>query len=105
ITSMARRQFGKDGKIHSTLIPYVEVVKQIAAEKNVPLLDLHSRSIELYEKLGREGSEKELAPRKENGDVDNTHLTASGAKLIALLVADAVRVQVPELAPYLKSAP
>src|SRR5438874_10660648 len=35
ITSMARRQFRDDGKIHSSLIPYVDVVKHIAAEKHV----------------------------------------------------------------------
>src|SRR5438067_5585325 len=33
VTSLTRRQFRDDGKIHSTLVPYVDVVKQIAAEQ------------------------------------------------------------------------
>lgn len=102
ITSLSRRQFGADGKIHSSLIPYVEVVKEIAAEKKVPLVDLQARSIELYERLGKAECEKELAPRKPSGDVDNTHLTAEGAKVIAPLVADELRKAVPALAVYIK---
>src|SRR5438309_517859 len=63
VTSLSRRQWGPDGKIHSTLQPNADVVKQIAAEKNVPLIDLHARSIELYEKLGKEAVNK-LSPKK-----------------------------------------
>src|SRR5438105_1525148 len=63
VTSLSRRQWGPDGKIHSTLQPNADVVKEIAAEKHVPLIDLHARSIELYEKLGREGV-NELSPTK-----------------------------------------
>jgi acetyl esterase len=57
VTSLVRRQFDKSGsgKINSSLVPYVDVVKAIAAEKNVPLIDLHARSKELCEKLGKEG--------------------------------------------------
>src|SRR5437763_15869994 len=36
ITSLSRRQWGPDGKIHSTLVPNAEVVKEIAKVKNVP---------------------------------------------------------------------
>jgi pectinesterase len=58
VTSLVRRQWDKngDGKITSSLVPYVEVVKQIAAEKNVPLVDLHATSKELCEQLGRENA-------------------------------------------------
>src|SRR4051812_46333403 len=57
ITPLARRQWDKshEGKINSSLQPYAEAVERIAVEKKVPLLDLHSRSIELCEKLGVEG--------------------------------------------------
>jgi len=103
VTSLARRQWGKDGKIHSTLIPYVEVVKQISADKNVPLIDLHERSIQLYEKLGKQGCIDRLSPVKEDSTIDNTHLTAKGAELVAPLVADELKKVAPELASYLKS--
>ncbi|MGN6368560.1 MAG: rhamnogalacturonan acetylesterase [Phycisphaerae bacterium] len=117
ITSLSRRQWGADGKIHSTLVPYVEVVKEIAAEKHVPLLDLHEKSIELYEKLGREKIE-ELSPMKpaakgeqvKTGETeatqkmvyDGTHLNAKGSAVIGRMVAEMVKEQVPGLAPYIK---
>ncbi len=118
ITSLSRRQWGADGKIHSTLVPNVEVVKEIAAEKHVPLIDLHGKSIELYEKLGKEKIE-ELSPMKPAGpgeDIksgaaatttqkmvyDGTHLNAKGSAVIGKMVADEVKVKVPALAPYIK---
>src|SRR5438132_1591693 len=55
VTSLIRRQWGDDGKIHSTLQSWADAVKQLAAEKRVPLIDLHARSIELYEILGKDG--------------------------------------------------
>ena len=115
VTSLSRRQWGGDGKIHSTLVPYVEVVKQIAAEKKVPLIDLHARSIELYEKLGKE-KVLELSPRK-NADAtsktsgaapaatqeyDGTHLNAKGSAVVGAIVAEELKKAVPDLAPHIK---
>jgi len=115
VTSLSRRQWGADGKIHSTLQPYVDVVKAIAAEKNVPLLDLHSLSIAFYEK---EGKEKiiELSPKKNadaksansdttataNKSVDGTHLNEKGGPIIGAMVAAELKKVVPELAPHIK---
>ena len=100
ITSLSRRQWGDDGRIHSTLGPYVEVVKEVAAAENVPLIDLHTRSIALYEQLGREGC-NELSPLKD-GEVDNTHLNAKGSQAIGPIVAEEVARAVPELAPHIR---
>jgi lysophospholipase L1-like esterase len=122
VTSLSRRQWGSDGKIHSTLQPYVDVVKQIAAEKNVPLIDLHARSIELYEQLGKAGCEK-LSPLKDattkssakkddetaadaaaaKGKVyDGTHLNRKGSDTIGPIVAEELKKAVPELASHLQ---
>ncbi len=47
ITSIVRRVFGSDGKIKSdSLVPYVEAVRELAAAKNVPLLDLYRGHLE-----------------------------------------------------------
>jgi lysophospholipase L1-like esterase len=100
VTSLSRRQWGADGKIHSTLTPYVDVVKQIAAEKKVPLIDLHARSIELYEKLGKAGC-NELSPRTDKR-IDNTHLNAKGSQVIGKIVAEELKRAVPSLAPFIK---
>jgi lysophospholipase L1-like esterase len=101
VTSLSRRQWGDDGKIHSNLDPNVKVVKEIAAEKHVPLIDLHARSIELYEKLGKEACD-ELAPKKDDGTIDNTHLNAKGSEVIGPIVAEELEKAVPELAPCVK---
>jgi lysophospholipase L1-like esterase len=112
VTSLSRRQWGDDGKIHSNLGPYVDVVKEIAATKHVPLIDLHALSIDLYEKLGREevNTMSALTPstapatdptQKKASTIDNTHLNAKGAKVIGQLVANELAKAVPALAPYL----
>jgi len=115
VTSLSRRQWGPDGRIRSTLVPYVEVVKAIAAEKNVPLVDLHARSIELYEKLGKDGvlalspllaptTRPAPAPAATRRAYDATHLNAHGSQVIGPLVAGDLKTAVPDLAPHLKPA-
>ena len=118
VTSMSRRQWGPDGKIHSTLVPYVEVVKEIAAAKHVPLIDLHERSIELYEKLGKDGCNalsplkpattkptkdaEAVADNKTAGMVyDGTHLNEKGSAIVGPIVAAELAKVVPELAPHI----
>jgi lysophospholipase L1-like esterase len=104
VTSLSRRIWGADGKIHSNLQAYVDVVKEIAAEKNVPLIDLHARSIELYEKLG-EGKVNALSAKRPSTDpsaaerttVDATHLNAKGGIMIGRIVADELGMAVKEL--------
>lgn len=109
VTPLTRRQWDKTspGKIRSSLAPYAEEVREIAAEKKVPLVDLHARSIELCESLGREKC-LEFSPTKTvNGTngVDGTHLNAKGRVLFARLVVEELRKSVPELAPMLRDEP
>lgn len=101
VTSLTRRIFGSDGKIRSTLVPYVDSMKSLAAEKKVPLVDLHTRSIELAERLGVEKA-KGLGPLHPEikGAVDGTHLNAEGAKATAPLVVEELKKVEPELAKY-----
>jgi lysophospholipase L1-like esterase len=124
VTSLSRRQWGPDGKIHSTLQPWADVVKDIAAQKNVPLIDLHARSIEFYESQGRDKL-YELSPIKnaqpsstpaganladtapapapgQNKVYDGTHLNAKGGQVIGRIVADELKKAVPDLVPYIR---
>jgi pectinesterase len=109
VTSLSRRAWGKDGKIHSTLGPYVDVVRAIAKEKDVPLIELNARSIELYERLGKAETDT-LSPRSpdpsEKGKtlIDGTHLNAKGGTVIGKLVAEEMARAVPGLARYVKAA-
>lgn len=102
VTSLTRRRFREDGRIHSDLTAYADAVKRLAAEKKVPLLDLHARSIEYFDQLGPDGWQK-LAPPNKEGKPDATHLNADGSRAVASIVADELRKAVPELAPYIKT--
>lgn len=99
ITSLVRRQWNNKGKeINSRLVPYVEVVKQIAKEKDVLFIDLHASSKQLCEEFGREKC-IELSPIKDGNQVDNTHLNAKGSLIFAKLVVD----ELVRIEPKLKS--
>jgi polygalacturonase len=106
VTSLVRRQWDKSGndKISSSLTPYVEAVKKIAAEKNVPLVDLHARSQALCEQWGREKC-LEFSPIKPTNQVDNTHLNAKGSVIFARLVVEELCKVMPELGPCFRSEP
>jgi pectinesterase len=101
VSSLSRRQWGEDGKIHSTLTPYVQAVIKLGAAKGVPVIDLHAASIALYEKLGKDAVNA-LSAKTATGAVDNTHLNAKGSDVIGELVAAELRKTVPELAEHLK---
>ena len=123
VTSLTRRIFDKsgNGKIVSTLTPYVEEVRKLAAEKHVPLVDLYARSVELCEKLGPEACLAFSPPKTTNqvsnaagtNRVDNpganqwdtTHLNATGSVVFARLVVEELVHAAPELAPCLRSGP
>lgn len=101
VTPPPRRNFGEDGKLIDGLAPYAEAMKAVAVEKQVPLVDLHARSVKVLENLGPVKSE-ELGPMK-NGKRDAAHFSAEGAALHAGLIVKELRSAVPALAPSLKS--
>ncbi len=106
VTSLTRRNFDQsgNGKLAPSLVPYVEAMKKLAAEKHVPLVDLHARSVEYCEKIGSEETAR-LNPVAKDGKPDTTHLNAQGRLVFAQLVVEELRQVVPELAPYLLAVP
>lgn len=109
VTPLTRRQWDRNNphKINSTLEPYAEEVRKIASEKNVPLVDLHARSIELCEQLGREKC-YEFSPIKVvdgTNDFDGTHLQGPGRVMFARLVVEELRKAVPQLGAVLLAEP
>jgi unsaturated rhamnogalacturonyl hydrolase len=104
LTSLTRRNFTPEGRIKSDLADYAEAVRQVAIEKNVPLIDLHARSIELLDRLGPAVG-LSLGPLKTDGTLDRTHLNDQGSALFGALVAEELRRVVPGLAPYVRDAP
>ena len=101
ITPLTRRPFSADGHIRSDLAEYADSTRQVAAEKNVPLIDLHSKSIALLDRLGP-AINPAISPVKDDDTVDKTHLNASGSALFGALVAEELRNVEPELAAYIR---
>jgi lysophospholipase L1-like esterase len=96
VTSIPRRNF-KAGKLVGELIPYVEAMRAVAAEKAVPLVDLYARSVEVLERLGMEASES-WGPIGKDGKRDHTHLGPKGQAETARLLVVELRKVAPDLA-------
>ena len=107
-TPVARRRFGADGQVRDTHGEYPEAVRQVAAEEQVPLLDLEKRSRELLSKMGPDQS-KRLFDWVEPGEYekcpeglkDDTHFNAFGASRMCDLAVLEIRLAVPALAQRL----
>ena len=93
ITPVARRKFDATGKIMETHLEYSDIVRSVAKEKNVPLIDLDRKSQEMLQQFGPETSkwlfnylEPNEHPNYPDGQKDNTHFNEFGARKIAELV-------------------
>lgn len=112
ITPVNRRKFSPEGRFIDQHGAYPEVVREVAREYSVPLIDLHARSRELLEELGPEKSESlflRAAPgiykAYPEGKADNTHFTRNGACAVArLVVQELQRIDSP-LCQYLIHPP
>ena len=104
LTPVSRRKF-KEGKAQETHKEYSPLVIEIAAQQNVPLIDMDTKSRELLQRLGEEQSKLlfvQLAPGEHpnypEGKIDNTHFSELGARLIAQIVLSEIKNQKLELA-------
>ena len=100
ITPMHRRTFDTDGKLADILQPYADAMKAVAAEKKVPLIDLHTGSGALFQQLG-----KERCPELANSPTDFTHFNEKGARAMAELVMKELPGTDARLAAELRIAP
>ncbi len=98
LTSITRRDFDKDGRIKATHGEYPEVMKEVAKEENVPLIDMFEKTKNFIDQLGDEESKqfylagvKQNEFRLWNGKKDDTHFTRPGAVKMASLVAEGIR--------------
>jgi len=104
VTSLVRRIYNPDGTIKTTQTPYVEAVRALAAEKHVPLIDLHAISLADAENAG-DDVWADLSPRDDKGEVDRTHLNAKGSDVVGRMVVDGLRHSLPELAAQFRPGP
>jgi len=104
LTPMARRKFDVNGKIEGTHDAYSQIVRDVANEEKVIFFDMDKTTQQLYQQFGVENSKllfMQLKPKEHpnypEGRDDNTHFNELGARLIAQLVLEEIKKQIPEL--------
>jgi DNA sulfur modification protein DndE len=97
ITPVMRRKFDEKGQFIDQHGEYPSVVKEVAKQLNIPVLDLHKKSQQVIEQHGIEGSKKifmhfagGIYPKFPENKEDNTHFSLYGAELMASLVAEGI---------------
>jgi lysophospholipase L1-like esterase len=108
LTPMARRSFDSAGKIKGTHDVYAQIVRDVAKQDNVVLLDMDKKTQALYQQLGVENSKLLFLhtqpgehPNYPEGKEDNTHFNELGARLTAQLVLKEIKDRLPELAEWI----
>lgn len=105
LTPMARRKFDSTGKIQGTHDVYAQIIREVAKEENVVMIDMDKKAQALYQQIGVEHSKLLFLqlkpgehPNHPDGKEDNTHFSELGARLLAQMVLQEIRQQLPELA-------
>lgn len=105
VTPVARRKFDSTGNIQETHAVYAQIIRDVAKENNVPLIDLSEKAKTLYQQLGPDASKYLFNylipgehPNYPEGKQDDTHFSELGARKIAEIVLAEIRSLKLELA-------
>jgi lysophospholipase L1-like esterase len=97
VTPVGRRRYDSSGRFINDFIDRSTAMKQLAAEKSVPLIDLNAKSIAFYNGVGVAATADVFMflpagqyPNFPNGVSDNTHFQEYGASQMARLVAQGI---------------
>jgi lysophospholipase L1-like esterase len=109
LTPVMRRRFDRAGNFQDAHGVYPDIVRAVAAEHKVALIDMHRKSERVIKEYGVEESRKlflQLKPGENvnypKGIEDNTHFSPLGAEVMARLAVEGIREQKLGLARYLK---
>lgn len=109
LTPVMRRRFDKDGNFVDSHGEYPDIVRAVAREYKVPLIDMHRKSEAVIKSYGVEGSRQlflqlkpDENPNYPMGIEDNTHFAPKGAEEMAKLVVDGIRENKLRLKMHLK---
>ncbi|HEX2094042.1 MAG TPA: pectate lyase, partial [Longimicrobiaceae bacterium] len=98
LTPVMRRRFDASGTFQDSHGEYPDLVRAVAAEHRVPLLDMHRRSEAILRRFGVEGSRSLFLhlkpgeyPNYPQGLDDNTHFSPFGAEVMAAAVVEGIR--------------
>ena len=104
LTPVVRRRFNKAGEFYDVHGVYPDLVRAVAKECSVPLLDMHKKSEELLTSLGSDESkelflhlEPGVHPNYPEGLRDDTHFSPRGAEEMARIAAELLRSKVQRL--------
>ena len=105
LTPVARRKFDSTGHIQETHAVYAQIIRDVAKENDVPLIDLAELSKAYYQQLGPDASKYLFNylkpgehPNYPEGKQDDTHFSESGARKIAEIVLAEIKKLNLELA-------
>lgn len=105
ITPVARRKFDANGNIEETHAVYAAIVRNVAADEHVPLIDLDKESQAYIQKFGPDDSKMLFNylkpgenPNYPDGKSDDTHFSELGARKMAELVLADIKSLQLELA-------
>jgi lysophospholipase L1-like esterase len=100
VTPVERRRFSSAGQAVTSHGAYPGAMRELAASKGCPLIDLSASSLTLWNALGVEGTKNCFlfldpgeSPNYPDGVQDNTHFQAHGAIEVARLVGTATKNQ------------
>jgi lysophospholipase L1-like esterase len=111
-TPVVRRRFDSLGVFYDTHGEYPDIVRAVAHENNVALVDMQRETRELLERYGDEESKKLFlhvlageSPNYPEGKEDNTHFSPLGAELVARLAIKGLREAHLDLVRYIVNSP
>ncbi len=108
VTPLTRRYFEADGKVHSDLLAHADTMKRVAAQMQVPLIDLQSESIAYLDRIGeQQGIKLGITKKDKDGNTipDKTHLNWQGSYVFGRMVAVDLGKAVPALQQYVRPTP
>jgi len=110
VTSTARRSFNNEREVVETLGDFPDAARKVAAELNVPLIDLNKETKIFYKALGEENSKKAFVhypansyPSQTQALADNTHFNTYGAYQISKIITQGVFDQKIALKKYIRN--
>ena len=110
VTPMNRRNFDADGKIVQTLGDYPSVMREVATQQKLALIDLNAMSKTLFETMGETGTLHAFVhypantfPGQTEELKDNTHFNSYGAYELGRAVVQNIRDQKLPLAHDLRT--
>lgn len=111
ITPVMRRKFDEKGAFVDQHGEYPQVVKEVAKELKVPIIDLHAKSQAVIEKHGVEASKllflhygTNVFSKNPKGLMDDTHFSGYGAAVMASLVMEGIMELPIDLKSFVKKS-